>query len=57
MEDLSKKLEQSINELKSLFKTINESKEELKLKIQKIFTKKRNRLNEREGYLLLEVDN
>ena len=57
LEDLSNKLEQSINELKSLFKTINESKEELKLKIQKIFTNIRNTLNEREDYLLLEVEN
>ena len=35
---------------------INEEKEELKLKIQKIFTKLRNVLNERENELLLEVD-
>ena len=35
---------------------ILESKEELKLNIQKIFTKIRNELNEREDELLLEVD-
>ena len=40
-----------------MFEKINESKEELKLKIQKIFTKIRNSLNEREDELLLEVDN
>ena len=36
---------------------INESKEELKLKIQKIFTNLRNILNEREDTLLSEIDN
>ena len=36
---------------------MNENKEELKLKIQKIFTKIRNILNEREDQLLSEVDN
>ena len=36
---------------------INEEKEELKLKIQKIFTKIRNVINEREEKLLIEVDN
>ena len=56
LEDLSKNLDNSINELKSLFEKINENKEELKLKIQKIFTKIRNTLNDREDELLLEVD-
>ena len=36
---------------------INENKEELKAEIQKIFTKIRTTLNEREDELLLEVDN
>ena len=40
-----------------MFEKINESKEELKLKIQKVFTKIRNCLNEREDELLLDVDN
>ena len=57
LESLFTKLEQSIKELKNLFKAINENKEELKLKIQKIFTKIRGALNEREDELLLEVDN
>ena len=35
---------------------MNENKEELKLKIQKIFTKIRNELNNREDEILLEVD-
>ena len=53
---MSKSLELSINELKILFDKINENKEELKLKIQKIFTNLRNSLNNREDELLLEVD-
>ena len=35
---------------------MNENKENLKLKIQKIFTKIRNSLNEREDKLQLEID-
>ena len=57
LENLSVNLENSINELKMMFEKINESKEELKLKIQKVFTKIRNCLNEREDELLLDVDN
>ena len=56
LEELSNNLESTINELKILFEKINENKEELKLKIQKIFTKIRNALNDREDELLLEVD-
>jgi len=57
LESLFTKLEQSIKELKNLFKAINENKEELKFKIQRIFTKIRGALNEREDEILLEVDN
>ena len=57
LEDLSNKFTQSINDLKILFEKINENKETLKLRIQKIFTKIRNILNDREDELLLEVDN
>jgi len=56
LEKLSLLLEASIKNLKVIFEKIKESKEELKTKIQKIFTKKRNELNEREDELLLEVD-
>ena len=42
--------------LKENFKEINESKEELKLKIMKIFTDIRNKVNEREDFILFEVD-
>ena len=56
LEDLSNKFEKSVIELKVLFEKINKDKEELKLKIQKIFTKIRNSLNEKEDKLLLEID-
>ena len=56
MEKLSTLLEESINNLKNIFEKIKENKEEMKLKIQKIFTQLRNILNEREDQLLLEVD-
>ena len=56
LEGLSNSLEESINKLKDIYEKLNESKEELKLKIQKIFTKIRNTINEREDKLLSEVD-
>ena len=56
LEDLSHTLEESINELKKLFENINENKEKLKLKIQKIFTKIRNTINDREDQILFQVD-
>ena len=56
LENLSKDLDKSIKELKIAFDKINENKEELKLKIQKIFTKMRNAINEREDKMLLEID-
>ena len=57
LEELSNNFQQSINELKILYEKININKEELKLNIQKIFTKIRNDLNSREDEILLEVDN
>ena len=50
-------LENSIKELKTRFEKIEENKEELKIKIQKLFTNLRNILNEKEDKLLLEIDN
>ena len=57
LEDLYNNLDNSIKELKAVFEKINESKEQLKLNIQKVFTKIRNAINEREDELLKEVDN
>ena len=56
LEDLSNTLDKSINELKDILVKLNESKEESKLKIQKVFTKIRNVLNDREDVLLTEID-
>ena len=57
LEDLSNSLQSSIDELKIIVEKLTKNKEEIKLNIQKIFTKIRNALNNREDELLLEVDN
>ena len=56
LEELSKNLEKLICELKELAEKINKDKETLKMEIQKIFTKMRNTINEREDELLIEID-
>ena len=56
LENLSNTFNQSINELKIIFEKININKEKLKQKIQKVFTKIRTTINEREDKLLIEVD-
>ena len=56
LEDSSKNIIESVNKLKEIYEKINKSKEEIKLKISKIFTKIRNVVNEREDKLLSEVD-
>ena len=56
LEELSQIIEKSIKELKDIFEKINKSKEDIKINIQKIFTTIRNKINEREDELLLEVD-
>ena len=42
--------------LKKLFEEINQNKEELKLKVSKIFTQIRNVINEREDKILIDID-
>jgi len=56
LEEMSKNFEKNLNELKNLYEKIIANKEELKLNIQKIFTRLRNSLNEKEDKLLIEVD-
>ena len=56
LKELSENINKSIEEIKLILENIDKNKEELKLKIQKIFTKLRNDLNNREDQLLLEVD-
>ena len=56
LEDCSIKIENSINELKNIFEEINQAKEELKIKVWKIFTQIRNVINEREDKIILDID-
>jgi len=56
LEELLNNIEEKINQFRINMDKINEEKEELKLKIQKIFTKIRNVINDREEKLLLDVD-
>ena len=56
LEELYKKIDQSIIKLKEIYEQINKNKDELKLKIQGIFTKLRSVLNEKEDKLLLDID-
>ena len=56
LEEISKTIEQSINNLANTFQRINKNKENLKLEVQKIFTKLRSEMNQREDELLLEID-
>ena len=56
IKNLSISIESSILKLKKAFEEMNKNKEELKIKIQKIFTELRNNLNNREDELLLKVD-
>ena len=53
---MSNTIKSSIDDLKILFEKISKSKEDMKLNIQKIFTKLRTALNDREDELLNEVD-
>ena len=57
LEESSKNMEESIKKLKEIFLNVIKSKEEIKTKISKIFTKLRDLLNEREDQLLLELNN
>ena len=56
LEEFSNSVQNSIQELKNIYNTINDKKEEIKLKIQQVFTKLRNELNNREDKLLTDVD-
>ena len=52
---MNKSIESKINQLKTFYNEMTKDKEELVKEIQKIFTKLRNILNEREDKLLLDV--
>ena len=57
LKELSKTIDESINRLKKIYDEITKNKEEIKLEIQKIFTRLRDEINEREDTILSEVDN
>ena len=57
LESLSKTLEETLKDLKIAFEKIDQSKEEIKLKVQKTYTKIRNLLNDRENEILLKINN
>ena len=56
LEELNNKIDESINKLKEIFEQINKNKDDLKLKVQGIFTKLRSALNDKEDKLLLDID-
>lgn len=56
LEYLLKSSEYMSNKFQKIVDEINEKKEDVKLQIQKVFTKLRNTLNDREDQLILEVD-
>ena len=56
LENLSKLFQSLINDIKKNMEEIDKSKEEIKQEIQKVFTKIRAELNNREDQLLIEVD-
>ncbi len=56
LEKIGKDLNDKIGELKNMIDKVEGEKEELKTKIQKIFTQIKNAINEREDQLLLYVD-
>ena len=57
LEKLLIKFNESIDDLKKISSDVETNKDNLKLEIQKYFTKIRTTLNEREDELLLEIDN
>ena len=57
LEDYSKNIEQSLNELKKIYEKINTDKEDLKKEVSKVFTNIRYSLNHREDELILEIEN
>jgi chaperonin cofactor prefoldin len=57
LEDYSKSIDSSLDELKNIFKTMIKDKDELKKKIYQLFTKIRTALNEREDEICKIIDN
>ena len=56
LEELSNGIQESIKQLKIIYENINKNKEKLKEEVQKIFTKIRNAINEKEDEVIFEID-
>lgn len=56
LENLSKDLPNSLEEIKKTFEKISEYKDKLKLNVQKIFTELRNKINNREDQILAKIE-
>ena len=56
LENLSQNIKESINKLKLIYEKVEKDKEQFISNVQKIFTKLRNALNEREDELLLIIN-
>ena len=57
LEGLEIKFNESIKEMKDIIQKVEKNKEDLIVNVQKIFTKIRNTLNDREDELILEINN
>ena len=57
LEQLSSTVNDSIKELKNIFDKVNINKENIKLQVQKVFTKLRNGINAREDEIMFQIDN
>ena len=57
LEDLSKTIDNSIKDMKNLSEKIEKRKDDIKIKVQQIFTQLRTELNNREDKLLIDIDN
>ena len=56
LDELTKKMDNSINELKIIYEKINKNKECLQQEVLKLFTKIRCLINEREDKIMLEIE-
>ena len=56
LEEISANIKESLDSIKLIYEKMNEKKEDLKLNVQKVFTKIRSEINNREDEILSEID-